>query len=119
MSHHVTVNFKIVGINSNYGVMYVNFWADGATQERFGSDIGPYEVPMTPDCVTMTEEQLAQYVAKFGVPIVERQQNAIDVENLGVDNLFQNMLNIDNTQTITIQEVTVDVPANTTVTTTP
>ena len=99
-----TVNFKIVGINTNYGVMYVNFWADGATQERFGSDIGPYEVPMSTDCSTMTEDQLLEYVAKFGLSVVERQKRAIDIENSGIQNIFQNMLNVDKTKTITTEQ---------------
>ena len=101
----VTVNFKIVGINANYGVMYVNFWADGATLERFGSDIGPYEVPMSTDCSTMTEDQLLEYVANFGLSVVQRQKRAIDIENSGIQNIFQNMLNVDKTKTITIQQI--------------
>jgi hypothetical protein len=100
----VTVNFKIVGINANYGVMYVNFWANGATLERFGSDIGPYEVPMSTDCSTMTEDQLLEYVANFGLSVVERQKRAIDIENSGIQNIFQNMLNVDKTKTITTEQ---------------
>jgi hypothetical protein len=86
------VNFKVVGVNQNYGVAYINFWADGATQERFGSDYGPYEVPMCPTCADMTEEELKEYIARFGVSIIERQKRALQVESAGVDLLFQDII---------------------------
>lgn len=92
MSNHVKVNFEITSINQNMAVAYVKYWADGATVERFGADIGPYEIYIHPDCVTMSDQEFYEYIARIGIPIVQRQQNALDSESVGAISRYETII---------------------------
>jgi hypothetical protein len=87
------VNFEIVEINKERGVAMVNYWADGATFERFHSDIGPYEILMLPNCDCMSDEEFHQHIAQWGLDIVKRQSDALEVENLGVTDKYEALVN--------------------------
>lgn len=94
MSQETKVNFEIVGVNVDRGVAYVKYWADGATVERFAADIGPYELPMTPECATMTDEEFKTYIANYGIVIVTRQKIALDSESVGANTRFESVINL-------------------------
>lgn len=93
MSSNTKVNFEITGVNVNFGVAYVKYWADGATIERFGSDIGPYEIVITPECATMTDDEFKSYVAQYGFQIVKRQELAMEAEIVGANSKFESIIN--------------------------
>lgn len=93
-SSNTKVNFEVTAINTNFGVAYVKYWADGATPERFGADIGPYEIWMIPECASMDDQQFKEYIASCGISIVRRQQIAIESENLGANSRFESVINI-------------------------
>ena len=80
----INVNFKIVEINEDLGVLLVEYLADGATKERFGSEAGPFIIPIDSSWYSLTDSQLYQEIAKFGVSRVKSQANAINSENLGL-----------------------------------
>lgn len=88
----VKVNFEVIGVNTERGVAYVKYWADGATVERFHSDIGPYEIIIDPICATMTQDELYNYIADRGVGIVEKQSLALQAEASGTTTLFENLI---------------------------
>jgi hypothetical protein len=88
----MNINFEIVDINEQLGVAYVKFWADGATVERFGADIGPYEILMLPDCEIMEEQQFLEHIARWGHPIVIKQYDAINAKNRGVTSKFEGLV---------------------------
>lgn len=102
----IKVNYKIVGVNNDMGVAYVKYWADGATEERFGADIGPYEIAITPECSNMTEEEFNRYIANFGIPIIGRQKRAIDASSSGANTRFELILNIEKEDTINLSTTT-------------
>jgi hypothetical protein len=77
----INVNFEITGVNSDRGVMYIKYWADGATIERFQSEIGPYEVAISSSMDNITEQELNTIIGTFGAPIVLRQKEILDVSN--------------------------------------
>ena len=79
----IKINFEIVSVNQGFGTAAVKFWADGATVDRFHADIGPYNVPISPDCATMTNDQLYAYIAEFGRPIVQRQAEVLMADQVG------------------------------------
>ena len=85
----VKVNFEIVSVHADTGVALVNYWCDGATKERFLSEYGPWTINLDARCATMTSEQLNAYVAKIGIPIVERQKAVLEAEAAGVHTAFQ------------------------------
>lgn len=99
----IKINYKVIGVNDNMGFAYVKYWADGATEERFGADIGPYEIPITPECSTMTEEEFNRYIANFGISIIGRQKRAIDASSSGANTRFELILNIEKEDTINLQ----------------
>jgi hypothetical protein len=90
---NIKVNFEITGVNAARGVAYVKYWADGATIERFQSDIGPYEIPISPELNTVSQQELIDYVAKFGYVIVKRQKDAMDAEINGSANTLSSLVN--------------------------
>lgn len=93
MSSNTKVNFEVTGVNVNIGVAYVKYWADGATVERFGADIGPYEIIMRPECASMTDDQFKAYIASYGVEIVRRQELAMTSESVGANTKFESIVN--------------------------
>lgn len=101
---HLKVNFEITSVNNNFGVAYVKYWADGATAERFGADIGPYEIAISPECATMTDQEFLEYIAKFGVGIVKRQKDALDAESLGVITKFETIVNTEANVTVELTQ---------------
>lgn len=76
----INVNFKVVSVNEDFGVAYVDYWADGATIERFHADIGSYEVVIPPNLSTMSPEEYNNYFASRGLLIVQRQKDAMDAQ---------------------------------------
>lgn len=77
----INVNFSIVSVDSNFGVAHVKYWADGATVERFQSDIGPYTVIIPSNLSSMTAQEYNNYFANIGLSIVQRQKNTLDADS--------------------------------------
>lgn len=101
---HLKINFEVIGVNNNHGVAYVKYWADGATAERFGADIGPYEINISPDCASMTDQEFLEYIAKFGAGIVKRQKDALDAESFGAITKFEGVVNAESNVVILLTQ---------------
>jgi len=89
----INVNFKIVETNEDIGVFLVEYLADGATKERFGSDAGPFVIPIDSSWSSLTDSQLYQEIAKFGVSRIKAQTNAINSQNLGLTSRLSSLTN--------------------------
>lgn len=89
----VKVNFEVVSVHPDTGVALVNYWADGATKERFLGEYGPYTIAMDARYASMTADELNAYIAKIGIPIVQRQKAALDAEAAGVPTTLGALVN--------------------------
>lgn len=90
----MNINFEIVEINTARGVALVKYWADGATFERFESEIGPYEILMLPQTEDMTDEEFKEHIASWGFDIVRRQNDALVSQQRGVTTKYQSLVGI-------------------------
>jgi hypothetical protein len=90
---NIKVNFEVVEVNVDRGVAYVKYWADGATVQRFHSDIGPYTIPISPDLNSLSQEEVVNYIARFGYDIVKRQKDAMDADSNGSANTLFSLVN--------------------------
>ena len=102
----IKVNFEIVGVNSDRGVTYVKYWADGATVQRFHADIGPYEIPIPTSLADLSTDEVKEYFAKRGYWIVKRQKDAMDAEINGSTEIVSALLNIQSNTIVDMQSNT-------------
>jgi hypothetical protein len=103
MLSSIKVNFEIVEVNIDRGVAYVKYWADDATAFRFHADIGPYEIPISPEVINLSQQELINYIAKFGYWIVKKQKDAIDAEVNGSASVLSSMINQQGNTTVELE----------------
>jgi hypothetical protein len=95
----INVNFKIVEVHEDIGVYLVDYLADGATKERFGSQAGPVMVNIDYSiCNGMTDQQLKEHIALQGLQIVRKQYDTISAETSGLSGRLSSLID----QTISV-----------------
>ena len=90
----MNVNFEVTEINRDRGTVMVKFWADGATIERFGAEMGPYEIRMLPECAIMSPLEFDEHIAAWGQGIVANQYAALESDTQGVATMYENAIGV-------------------------
>ena len=85
------VNFKVLSVNSEDSTAEVLYWADGYT----GDDVGPYTVPILPECADMVYDTVKEHIAFFGINIVRKQYDAIMSKTNGALDRYKDLVDVD------------------------
>lgn len=88
----MNINFEVTRVDENTNTVYIKYWADGATLDRFEGNIGPYSLLIRPEVADMTPEEFLNYIAMQGHAIVFRQLETLAADSNGAKVKFKNLV---------------------------